>query len=204
MSSVLLTDKFKKTVVIPVLIKNGKIECLDGSELPEINDVIAHLVVPALAIKDKEILKTLSDEKEVSILEKDTLLLAQIKIDGSDKLNNDFLFYLDYVREKYHPSKDIGGLINAGFVEVILMNDLFITLRGTKKAKLKSCKCYIPFLKKEAYSLNHAYTLISQEFEKWRISHSGNVFKDIYCLENKRWTSIDNIREHIEYKDKKI
>ena len=93
MSSVLLTDKFKKTVVIPVLIKNGKIECLDGSELPEINDVIAHLVVPALAIKDKEILKTLSDEKEVSILEKDTLLLAQIKIDGSDKLNNDFLFF---------------------------------------------------------------------------------------------------------------
>lgn len=195
MSSFLPTDKFRKTVVIPVSIKNGKIE-----NLPEMRDTtVAYLVVPEYVVQDKNKLKKFSEEYKVPFLKQGTLLLAQIKVDDRDSLTKELWKYLHDIHEKYQPSKSIHGLTNAYFVEVILKQDLTITLRGTKKAKLNQCKCDIEILQKEANSLNHAYTLISQEFEKSRISHGGNVFQNMYFLdESKKWNEIDKLRGHLE------
>lgn len=193
MSDFLPIDKLEKTVVIPVSIKNGKIEYFYGGNLPEIKDVTAHLVVPAYAIKDKAKLKIFSSEREELILKTGETLLVEVKIEPQllDKKHLDYLSFVDSTYE--HRRHSLGYCI-----EINLIDDLLIILRGTKKAKLKSCKCFIPFLKDEAHSLNHAYTIISQEFEKQRISHSGNVFKDMYYLKNKNWTSIDVLRQKSE------
>ena len=95
--------------------------------------------------------------------------------------------------------QDTAGLAGTRFVEIELIDDLLIILRGTKKATLSRCKCTIPILNnQEANSLNHAYTLISQEFEKHRISHSGNVFKDIYYKKDDKWQPIDSFRDSLE------
>ena len=141
MSGFLPTDKSKKTVVIPVLIKNGKIECLDGSELPEIKDVTAHLIVPAHAIKDKEKVKALSDEKDIFILKSGSILLAEITI-KPPMISEQQLSYIHCVRDKYSRYKNLTGCL----VEIELRTDLSMTIRGTKKAKLIGCECYIPFL----------------------------------------------------------
>lgn len=196
MSGFLPTDKSKKTVVIPVLIKNGKIQRLDGNELPEIKDVKAKLIVPADAIKDKKKVKALSDEKDISILKSGSILLAQVTI-KPPMVSEQQLSYINDVRDKYRGYKNLTGCL----VEIELITNLSMTIRGTKKAKLIGCECYIPFLNVNAYSLNHAYTLISQEFEKWRISHSGNVFEGMYYLKDDKWTCIGELRENIEYQD---
>lgn len=72
---------------------------------------------------------------------------------------------------------------------------LRLRLRGTKPATLQGVNCWIPSLRLNARSLNHAYRLVSERFEPNRISHSGNVFKLGYCKPGDRWISLDVLRE---------
>mgnify|MGYP000285246194 CR=1 FL=1 len=200
MSSFLPTDKYAKTVVIPVSIKNGNVEYRGEGNMPEMpDDTFAELIVPAYAIKDQRLLNELSKEKKEKILNRGTRLLVQIAVRRENSLDKHFSHHFEYTRETFQPLKDIRGLIDPEFVEIELLDDLIITLRGTKKATLNRCYCTIPVLDNiEAYSLNHAYTLISQEFEKHRISHSGNVFKDIYYNDKDMWLPIANLRDALE------
>ena len=193
-------DKYAKTVVIPVSIKDGKIEYYGDGEMPKLHDVtIADLIVPAYAFKDRSELQELSEEKTELILIKGTQLLVQIAVKRANSLDKRLLSHLEFTRETYQPLKDIKGLNNAEFVEIELSDDLKIMLRGTKKATLNRCQCTIPILNNQkANSLNHAYTLISQKFEKHRISHSGNVFKDIYYKKDAKWLPIDSFRDALE------
>jgi hypothetical protein len=53
----------------------------------------------------------------------------------------------------------------------------------------------IPALQKEATSLNHAFTLVSETYETLRMSHTGNVFQRGYVeVGNKRWKSLEDLR----------
>jgi len=203
MSSFLPIDKYAKTVVIPVSIKDGKIEYYGDGEMPKLDDVtIADLIVPAYAFKDRDKLQELSEEKTELILKSGTQLLVQISTGSVNKLNKQYLAHLEDVNNDY--VKNTAGIAGARFVEIELIDDLLIILRGTKKSTLSRCKCIIPVLNNQkANSLNHAYTLISQEFEKHRISHSGNVFKDIYYKKDEKdkddkWLPIDSFRDEFE------
>lgn len=198
MSSFLPIDKYAKTVVIPVSIKDGRIEYYGGGEMPALNDVtLADLIVPAHTFKDQSRLKEFTEEKTELILKSGTQLLVQISTGSFNKLDKQYLVHLEYVNDTY--VKNTAGIAGARFVEIELSDDLKITLRGTKRATLSRCKCKIPILNNvDAKSLNHAYTLISQEFEAHRISHSGNVFKDIYYKKDDKWLPIDSFRDALE------
>ena len=63
-----------------------------------------------------------------------------------------------------------------GSAEVVLLEPLLISVDGSERAKLNDCSCGIFLLDKEATSVNHAFTLLSEEFETDRMSHTGNVF----------------------------
>jgi len=82
-------------------------------------------------------------------------------------------------------------------VEVKLIEPLNLIIRGSKDANLDKVNCFIPSLNSEAYSLNEAYTKISQVFEPKRASHTGNVFKKCYylCKERGEWYPLDHLRE---------
>lgn len=200
MSSFLPIDKYAKKVVIRITMKDGKIEYFGEGSMPEIREgTFAELIVPACAIMDQRRVNEFSEEKKELILNRGTRLLVQIAVRRENSLDNHFLHYFEHTHKTHQPLKDIRGLTDAEFVEIKLLDDLKITLRGTKKATLSRCKCKIPILNNvEAYSLNHAYTLISQEFEKHRISHSGNVFKDIYYKKDDKWLPIDSFRDALE------
>ena len=44
-------------------------------------------------------------------------------------------------------------------------------------------------------SLNHAYTKLSEIFETWRISHTGNIYDCVlYQERNGRWYPLDLLR----------
>ena len=59
-----------------------------------------------------------------------------------------------------------------------------------------NCPIDIPFLNKKAVSVNQAYTIISTEFEKYRRSHTGNVFNKVYYKDENTntWSKLDNLR----------
>ena len=80
-------------------------------------------------------------------------------------------------------------------VEVRLQDDLYIRIRGDQEARLEKCRCLIPALNKEATSINHAFTLVSEAYETQRLSHTGNVFDRAYALFTPRvWRPLDDFR----------
>ncbi len=198
MNSFLPIDKYAKTVVIPVSIKDGQIKYSGEGKMPKLDDVtLADLIVPAHAFKDQSRLKKFTEEKTELILKSGTQLLVQISTGSVNKLDKQYLAHLEYINDIY--VKNTAGIAGARFVEIELSDDLKITLRGTKRSILNRCQCKIPILNNmDAKSLNHAYTLISQEFEQHRMSHSGNVFKDIYYKKDDKWLPIDSFRDALE------
>ena len=53
-----------------------------------------------------------------------------------------------------------------------------------------------------AISLNHAFTILSEIYEPWRKSHTGNIYHRIlYQEKNKRWYPIEVLRNTAIVKD---
>jgi len=91
--------------------------------------------------------------------------------------------------------QEIGVQTEYWLVEVRLKQDLKIRIRGDREAKLEPCSCLIPSLEREATSVNHAFTLISETYETERLSHTGNVFERAYTpVGPKRWQTLDDLR----------
>ena len=50
-------------------------------------------------------------------------------------------------------------------------------------------------------SLNYAFTRLSEQYEPWRISHTGNIYDRIFYKENnEKWYPIDLLRNVISAK----
>lgn len=80
-------------------------------------------------------------------------------------------------------------------IEVHLEQDLSIRIRGDQEARLEKCKCVIPALRREASSVNHAFTLVSEAYETQRLSHTGNVFERAYTwVEPAGWRTLAELR----------
>lgn len=91
-------------------------------------------------------------------------------------------------------SEKVGSLVLA--VELILQNPLLLGVHAGKPETLRPCHCSIPALGRMATSVNQAYTLISEEYEPWRMSHTGNVFEKVYFLhgETSKWLPLKDRR----------
>ncbi|MCI0364087.1 MAG: hypothetical protein L0219_09420 [Phycisphaerales bacterium] len=87
------------------------------------------------------------------------------------------------------------------FAEVTLKGQQLMSLRQGKEPQLRPCACIIPLLPKaEPISLNHAFTLLSMEFETERKSHSGNVFQRGYVVRKDRWLNLHDLRDRGEWR----
>ena len=175
-----MMDPAEKTVIIPAKVVGGKIVRENGKPLPEIKyDANIEIKVPTY--------------EYVKILDRGSTLIVAIK---PGKLNQKHSDYLGWVIKEYNLENVVkASLIKTGYAELILLDDLYLIIRGSKPPILQHCKVEIPFLEKEARSVNHAYTLISTEFETERISHTGNVFKHVFFqAENKRWFPLEEIK----------
>lgn len=165
----------QKTVVIPVVWKEGKWEPSYGGEMPEIREgTTADLTLSAGALKDENEIKRLSFEKVVEILPAGSLLWARMSrahYRGERKKG---------VPKGFHSRRE-ERLEEAVLVPFFLDEPLKLLLRGTKPAQLTPCKCYAEDLPSESelLSVNQAYTRLSERFETTRRSHSGNVFTKV-------------------------
>jgi hypothetical protein len=82
-----------------------------------------------------------------------------------------------------------------GLIPFKLEADLFLLLRGTKAAELDRCACHLVTLGIAAPSINRAYTLLSERYEKWREAHTGNVFSEVFFLEEGIGNPLDVLRQ---------
>lgn len=196
-----IPDENKKTVRIPAKIINGKAEYYYDSNLKLKEGAFVDMIVRKIDVVGDIFQKELDDNQTCFLLPKDTLLMAQIEPSGigEDKEID------ETIKRAIRILVDSGGDPRAlenkrlALFEIILMEDLYIRLRGgNKKATLKPCPCAVPILKKTALSVNHAYSLLSHDFERNRTSHVGNVFNKILYRNRNAWIPLDVLRTKMQ------
>lgn len=186
-------DREAKTVKIPVRIINGQIKYFYGGNLTNIKEgAIGELVLSELSITDNLLLDALQGESKIEILPTDTIIMVSVNKNKLPEGKRRFTTDIETSTAKQ---------FNNTFIEVKLLESLFLLVRGSKKASLLPVKCKILSMDREVDSLNSAYTLISREFEPHRRSHTGNVFEKCYYKGEKNiWYPLENIREQEESK----
>ena len=185
-------NSFAKIVRIPVRIQTGKIVQEDGKPIPEMRDnVLGELIVGYHDFKNSKEAAVFNAEQSVVLLPKDHQVFLGLSLSG---LNQDDSKHLKSAVSAFITEKEC-LVINQLPVEVHLLDDLILTIRGTKNPILQACRCTIPILEnKEARSLNHAYTLISTRYETKRISHSGNAFLRGLVKIGNQWKTLNQLR----------
>jgi hypothetical protein len=163
--------------------------------------------LPYYAVRDPKAHRLSSEERKIPLFKKKTLLYVQLRPEAPDaeRFANYLLrpfpkgigFYvqLDHetsVAQIHDHSFDTRRV----FATIELQDVLYLQLRGTKAPTLSETACKIPALNnKEARSVNHACTLLSQAIEQHRISHTTNVFRTVYFLrKSDRLCPLDHVR----------
>ena len=190
-----MTSNTDKTINIPVTVKNGAVifpDDFDHSVLKK--DFQAEIVLDETHFSDKDFFHSLAKQKIIELLPVDSRLLVNIalKDEVAEDLSRSFV------------TGEVPKGIDGGFIEIYLRQPQGLKLRGKKRALLLPCRVDIPALPEEpAASLNHAYTLISESFEPWRISHTANVFHKVYARDEASgdWLALDALRKQAEAKE---
>jgi hypothetical protein len=187
MSKQVRKNRYKKNLRIGVRFNGDKFVLLNGSPLPKLRmNAVGELVLEPDVIENWADRERFTRDDVVRMLERGSRIFLGV----SPHLVGD-------------PSAE--GLLREPeqmklkteywLVEVHLEQDLRIRIRGDQEARLEKCKCMIPALKREASSVNHAFTLVSENYETQRLSHTGNVFERAYTwVEPGRWRTLDEIR----------
>lgn len=180
-----------QTVHIPITVESdGWIRFRYGGDIPKLRlGTIGVLVVPSSAVEDEEIERFLQKENDTMLRPERSVLLAEISTTS---------LHLPTVQPL---TETLYWFEGTPYAKILLKEALKVRVRGTKKAELLDCRCEIPSLsdhEREAYSINHAYSLISQVFEPHRRSHSGNVFEKVLYEEDGKLKPLDSLREEAE------
>ena len=152
-----LLSEQEKTVLIPVRIRaDGRIEYFYGGDLPGILDgTVGDLVVPEWSLTDQREVSRLQQDHVVEILPTGSEVI--FAIDG----NKTPVKLREHLKDAPIPE------MNKSHAVALTLDEepLRLRLRGTKPATLQGVNCWIPSLRLNARSLNHAYRLVSERFE---------------------------------------
>ena len=187
MSKQVRKTRYEKSLRIGVRFDGSNFVLLDCSPLPKLHkDSVCELVLRPEVIQNPKDRGQFILDEVIRILENGTAVLVGVSphLIGDPKADG-------LIRDP----QAVKLQTEYRFVEVLLQEDLYIRIRGDQKAKLEKCKCLIPALKREATSINHAFTLVSEAYETERLSHTGNVFDRAYtCVDPGGWRTLDDLR----------
>jgi hypothetical protein len=187
MSKQIKKGQYEKRLRVAVRFDGTQFALLDGSPLPAIaKDAVCELVLRPEQLQnpdDRD--RFVRDEVFPILTQGSTVLLGVSPHSVGDPKALGLIC---------NP-QEIGVQTEYWLVEVRLKQDLKIRIRGDQEAKLEPCSCLIPSLERDATSVNHAFTLISETYETERLSHTGNVFERAYTsVGPKRWQTLDDLR----------
>lgn len=190
-------------VTLPVKLEDGRWALLYGGCTGVREGTCGELRVPLSSIEDDEIRKRLTRTVTVKVLDEgDELIIAlrdrQVQqrtpewppIDRADLPNGCTRF----ARVRIGPPSDRTARFGAQH------GGLWIRQRGIDRTDLLCSRVVMPkgVDVDEATSLNHACTLLSERYERHRISHTLNVYTHAFYKgsgnETARWYPLDHLR----------
>lgn len=207
---------------IPVKLVDGQWEYFYGGGLPVKNGTVGDLVIDRSSIEDKKFLASLKRGSKHKILKPGTELLVALTVrrpsDISPGLVNHLLprgsngpalgdaYYWTtrsddtrFVKiavggptesQKRHDPEEKGGV--------------WLHVEGLIPKGVSSSTIQLPkgVADESAASLNHAFTLLSERYEPWRKSHTGNIYDRMLFQEtNGKWYPLNVLRDAALAKD---
>ncbi len=200
---------------IPVKLVDDKWEYFYGGELPIKNGTIGELVVEKHSIEEKDFLAQLKRKSKHQILKVGTPLLVALTIKRLADIPENIQCHLLPVGKDgpelgdiyYHTLRSAGTrfirITISGPTARQIREDLkaeggvWIELEGLHPKSLSTSMVELPdgVSKDHVDSLNHAFTLLSEKFEPWRKSHTGNIYdRMLYQEMNGKWYPLNILR----------
>lgn len=195
-----------KTVRVPVQLVNGHWELLYGGGVPAIEGAAGELRLEAFQIEDKRFLKALSRKSTIKILEEGTELRVALTIRGPIGASHEqFLLPRDATKHghtaKINPASRfvsvwLAGPGRAQQKRKETSGGLWLSLEGMEPRDLEAGIVQLPKVGAldKADSLNHAFTLLSEQFEPWRQAHTGSIYERVFYKDGPWWYPLGDLR----------
>lgn len=202
------TEKVK----VPVKRVGSNWEFFYGGDVPVKDGTLGELTISASRITEEDFLRRVTQELKIKILKEGTPLLVAL----SDRSNNGF--WPNGWPEKFPTATPPGttrwervhlgpakpptrkATRSDGGEQVLPEGGLHLRVRGLERCELLGSTVSMPdgFHEKTATSLNHAFTLLSEAYEQHRISHTGNVYTQIFYQDTDQlWYPLDDLRQGV-------
>jgi hypothetical protein len=198
-------------VTVPVRRIGAHWEFFYGGDVPVRDGAIGDLVINASQITDKSFLNIVSAETVTKIFDQGTRLVVALSDQSTNRPRVGNLSWPDVSPENVPMGTTRFEYILIGpprlassrqqeLIEKELEGGLWLRLKGLERSELECSTIILPegVPETSAVSLNHAFTLLSQQYEQHRISHTGNVYSRVfYQEENGRWYPLADLREGV-------
>lgn len=207
----------KTPVRVPVRMVNGQWEFFYGGNVPVREGTFGELLIQKERITDPKFLRALRKRSEHLLLDEGTALMVALSARDQSKLDERYKALLQEIspehlsNEYYWTSRPAG----TRFVSVVIGPPLegfpgyrrqqpggvWLQLEGAQPKGLLVSSVELPEAVSEepCQSLNHAFTLLSEVFEPWRQSHTGNVYQRmLYQESNGKWYPLERLRRAAE------
>ena len=202
-------------VTVPVKRVGARWEFFYGGDVPVKEGTLGELSVSADQITDDRFRQRVSQELTVKILEEGQALLVALsdRSASGGRIGTWPDIYPQEVpagttrfeRITLGPPKpkasDKHKDVQPELDGVAETGGLWLKLKGLERSELAASTVVMPkgFKPEVALSLNHAVTLLSQEFEKHRISNTGNVYTRVfYCEPSGKWYPLNDLRQGVQ------
>jgi len=200
---------------IPVKLVDGQWEYFYGGHLPIKNGSIGDLLVDKVAVEDQKFLAQLKRASKHKILEVGTPLLVALTIKQPSNLTDELKKHLQPADEKGPKLGDAYYYTlrsdNTRFIKITISGPterqkrsdpeekggVWIHLEGLQPKGVTTSTVQLPDNVSETIveSLNHAFTLLSEKYEPWRKSHTGNIYdRMLYQEKNGNWYPLNVLR----------
>lgn len=193
-------------VTLPVKRVDGRWELLYGGDTGICDGVYGELRVAVSSIEDKDVRERLTRVVTVKVLDEGTELLVALRDRDSQRCMADW--------PAIHPADLPTGCTRVERIRIgprsrgtegidPAHGGLWIRQRGVDRTELVCSGVRLPTgaEPESASSLNHACTLLSERYEKHRISHTLNVYQHVFYREtdgaNSRWYPLDGLRSGV-------
>jgi hypothetical protein len=205
------TDKLLR---IPIRFLDGQWECEYGGLVPVKNDTAAELLIAERLISDKSFLERMRAKSNIKVLEQGTKLLAYLATKDTQFTDEQKKHLIPFQKMSSNIAIEYIDNWNSGALSLVEVSigdpteqhlkkfdttggGLWLLIEGRKTVGLQSSRIVLPQVvsKEPVISLNHAFTKLSETYEPWRISHTGNVYQRfLYKENNQRWYPLELLR----------
>lgn len=213
-----LNNYFQRTPTrIPVRLVDGSWEFFYGGAVPVRDGTIGELIIAKESIFDPKFLRSLRKRSEYRVLDEGTELMVALSVrDGQSvpeslmkllreiqpgELSNEYFWVPRPNCTRFAPI--VVGPPGSSFARQrpAKPGGVWLQLEGMQPKGVVVSSVELPKeITSDSFdSFNHAFTKLSEVFEPWRRSHTGNIYtRVLYRESNRKWYPLERLRSAAE------